>query len=323
MISQQCIDCGRKVGWIVLGVNLGLFILKISFAVVSGSRSLLTDGFQSLANLLITVVVMGSVKIASRGPDERFPYGYGKVEFLASGIVNTLLMVGAIVFIFASFGEMILVGPEKPPKLIAIVAAGISIAANQIAFRYGRCAGEKLGSSAIMANAMVNRADIATSVVVIAAVIGSNLGVSRLDHIAAIGICVLIIKVTLDGVKKAIGGLMDVSLRSEELHIRNLIEDVKGVKRVGEVKARLAGRKLWVDVNVFLPPKSLLRRGLETTRKIRDVLRRKMGNVSEVSIQLLPFDPRNDHSGSVSYYPRGRVVRKDAPLPDAFENVER
>ncbi|NIP54527.1 MAG: cation transporter, partial [Phycisphaerae bacterium] len=69
----------------------------------------------------------------------------------------------------------------------------------------------------------VSRADIGTSVAVIVAVVGSNLGLSMLDHIAAIVICILIIKVTLEGVKKAIKGLMDVSLRAEELHIRNLI----------------------------------------------------------------------------------------------------
>ncbi len=178
-------------------------------------------------------------------------------------------------------------------KLIAIVAAVISIIANYIAFRYGRCAGETLGSSAIMANAMVSRADVGTSLAVIVAVIGSNLGLSRLDHIVAIAICIMIIKVTLDGIKKAVRGLMDVSLHSEELHIRNLIEDVGGVGQVGAVKARLVGRTLWVDANVFLPPKQLLGGGLEVVGKITDVLHRKMGNISQVSVQLLPLDSDN------------------------------
>ena len=290
MIRQRCIDCGDKVQWVILGINVIMFMLKGSFAVISNSRSLLTDAFQSLANVIITIVVMVSLQIASKGAAERYPYGYGKVEFLASGIVNTLLMLAAIVFIFASFAEMMVVAPEAPPKFIAIAAAAISIVANYIAFRYGRCAGETLGSTAIMANAMVSRADVGTSVAVIVAVVGSNLGISRLDHIVAIAICIMIIKVTLDGIKKAVRGLMDVSLHSEELHIRNLIEDVGGVGQVGAVKARLVGRTLWVDANVFLPPKQLLGGGLEVVGKITDVLHRKMGNISQVSVQLLPLD---------------------------------
>lgn len=290
MIAQRCVNCGRKVEWVVLGINLGLFLLKGSFALISHSKSLLTDSFQSLANFIITIIVLGSVRMASKGADEKFPYGYGKVELLASGIVNVLLMVAAVVFVFVSFSEMIMVGPERPPKLVAIAAAGVSIIANYIAFGYGRCAGEKLGSTAILANAQVNRADVGTSVAVIVAVIGSNLGVSQIDHIAAIVICVLIIKVAVDGVKKAVKGLMDVSLRSEELHIRNLIEDIEGVRCVGDVKARLVGRGLWIDVDIFLPANWVLSRALETVRKVKNVLRRKMKDISDVSVQLLPFD---------------------------------
>ena len=289
MIANRCLNCGKKVEWIVLGINLGLFILKGSFALISHSKSLLTDSFQSLANFIITIVVLASLRMASRGADEKFPYGYGKVEFLASGVVNMLLMIAAIVFIFVSFSEMIMVGPEKPPRMIAIAAAGVSIIANYIAFGYGRCAGEKLASTAILANAQVNRADVGTSVAVIVAVVGSNLGFSQLDHIAAIVICVLIIKVTWDGAKKAIKGLMDVSLRSEELHIRNLIEDIEGIERVGDVRARLAGRSLLVDVDIFLPADWALRRGLETVRRVKNVLHRKMKDISDVSVQLLPF----------------------------------
>ena len=309
MIAQRCSDCGRKVLWIVLGINLGLFILKGSFALLSHSKSLLTDSFQSLANFIITIVVLTSLRMASKGADEKFPYGYGKLEFLASGIVNMLLMIAAIVFIFVSFTEIIMVEPEKPPKLVAILAAGISIIANYIAFGYGRCAGEKLASTAILANAEVSRADVGTSVAVIVAVVGSNLGFSRLDHIAAIVICLLIIKVTLDGVKKAIKGLMDASLRSEELHIRNLIEDIKGVQRVGDVKVRFAGRSLWVDVNIFVPADWVLNRGLETVQKIKSVLRKKMKDISDVSVQLLPFISADDH-GHITRYRSENIKRE-------------
>jgi cation diffusion facilitator family transporter len=301
MIAQRCINCSKKVQWIVLGINFGLFLLKGWFALISHSKSLLTDSFESLANFIITIVVLVSLKMASRSADEKFPYGYGKVEFLASGIVNMLLMIAVIVFIFISFSEMVMIGPEKPPGLIAIVAAAISIFVNYIAFGYGRCAGEKLGSSAILANAQVSRADIGTSVVVIIAVVGSNLGLSQFDHIAAIVICILIIKVTLDGVKKATKGLMDVSLRAEELHIRNLIEDIEGIERVGDVRARLAGRSLLVDVDIFLPSNWVLSKGLETVRNIKNVLCGKMKDISDVSVQLLALAATGDPTHKTSH----------------------
>jgi len=289
MISHRCINCGKKVEWVVLGINFGLFLLKGWFALISHSKSLLADSFESLANLVITVVVLACLRIASNDADEKFPYGYGKVEFLASGIVNMLLMIVAIVYAFVSCSEMIMVGPERPPGLIAIVAAVISIVINYIAFGYGRCAGEKLGSSAISANAQINLTDLVTSAAVIVAVVGSRLGIPRLDHITAIVICVFIIKVTLDGVKKAIRGLMDASLHAEEVHIRDLIENIEGIERVGAVRARLAGRNLFVDVDIFLPSDWILSKGLGTVSKIKNVLCKKIENISDVSVQLLPL----------------------------------
>jgi cation diffusion facilitator family transporter len=303
MIAQRCINCSKRVEWVVLGINLGLFLLKGWFALISHSKSLLTDSFESLANFIITIVVLVSLKMASRRADEKFPYGYGKVEFLASGIVNMVLMIAAIIFIFFSFHEMVMVGPEKPPGLIAIIAAGISIFVNYIAFGYGRCVGEKIGSSAILANAQINLADIATSVAVIVAVIGSNLGLSQLDHIAAIVICILIIKVTLDGAKKAVKGLMDASLHSEERHIRNLIEDIVGVGNIGEIRARLVGRSLLIDMDIFLPPESILSKGLETVGKIKNILHRKRKDISDISVQLLTLPVTDNPVHKTDYQP--------------------
>lgn len=297
MIAQRCLDCSKKVEWVVLGINLGLFLLKGWFALISHSRSLLTDSFESLANFIITIVVLVSLKMASRRADDKFPYGYGKVEFLASGIVNMLLMIAAIIYIFVSFGEMVMVGPEQPPGLIAIVAAVVSIFVNYIAFGYGRCVGEKLGSSVILANAQINLADIGTSVAVIIAVLGSNLGLSQLDHIAAIVICILIIKVTLDGVKKAIKGLMDASLHCEERHIRNLIEDVEDSGHIGDIRVRLAGRMLLIDMDFFVPADWILSKALETVGKIKNTLHRKRKDISEISIQLLPIVVSTDPVG--------------------------
>lgn len=287
MITHRCVNCSKKVEWVVLGINFGLFLLKGWFALISHSKSLLTDSFESLANFIITIVVLVSLKMASRRADERFPYGYGKVEFLASGIVNMVLMMAAVIFMFVSFHEMITVGSEKPPGLIAIVAAAISIIVNYIAFGYGRCVGEKTGSSAVLANAQINLADIGTSAAVIVAVVGCNLGFTQLDHIAAIVICILIIKVTLSGAKKAVKGLMDVSLRAEESHIRNLIEDIEEVEDVGSVRVRLAGRKLLVDVDILLPAGWTLGRGLEIVEKVKKLLRKKMKDISDISVQML------------------------------------
>ncbi len=290
MIPQRCLNCGKKVEWLVLGINLCLFLLKGWFALISHSKSLLVDSFESLANFVITIVVIVSLRMASNDADKKFPYGYGKVEFLASGVVNMLLMIAAIGYIVFSFSEMVMVGPEKPPGLIAIVAAVVSIVVNYIAFGYGRCVGEKLGSSAILANAQISLADIGTSVAVIVAVVGCNMGFAQLDHIAAVAICILIIKVTFDGIKSAVKGLMDVSLHDEQRHIRNIIKDMEDTNdrlHIGDIRVRLAGRNLLIDIDLLVPPDWVLSKALKKVDQIKKRIHKRMKDISSVSVQVI------------------------------------
>lgn len=288
MIEERCLICSKKVEWIVLGINLSLFLIKGIFTFISNSRSLFADTLESLANVVITIIVLFSLKIAEKGHDKKFPYGYGKMEFLASGIVNLLLLLGAVYFIFVALGEMALVGPEKTPKLIAVFAAVVSILGNWVAFAYGRCVGKKVGSAAISANAWASCADIATSVAVIVAVVGTNLGVVKLDHIISVIIALIIIKMTGEGIRKAIKGLMDSSSKSEEIRIRNLIKNIRGIKQIRSVRARQVGRKVWVDLEVAIPGNCPLQEGVKIIRCIKSVLQKKMENIAEVSVQLVP-----------------------------------
>ena len=288
MIEERCLICSKKVEWLVLGINSGLFLIKGIFTFISNSRSLFADTLESLTNVVITLIVLGSLKVAEKGYDKKFPYGYGKVEFLASGIVNLLLLLGAVYFIFVALKEMALVGPEKTPKLIAILAAVVSILGNWVAFAYGRCVGKKVGSASISANAWVSCADIATSVAVIVAVLGTNLGVVKLDHIISVMIALIIIKMTGEGIGKAIKGLMDSSSKSEEIRIRNLIKNIRGIKQIRSVRARQVGRKVWVDLEVAIPGSCPLQEGVKIIRCIKSVLHKKMENIAEVSVQLVP-----------------------------------
>ena len=293
MIEQKCIDCSKRAIWVILGLNLGLFLFKILFAHISHCMALFADSFESLENCIITLVVIVSLKIGSKKADARFPYGYGKVEFLVAGIMNMLLMATAIVYACISLFEIITVGPERPPGMIAVVAAVLSISVNYIAFWYGRCVGEKIASPSVLANAQMNFVDLVTSAGIIIVVIGSNLGLSLLDHIAAIIFCILIIKVTLRGLMKAVDGLMDANLPLEEQDIRKLVKDAENGDRIGDIRVRFVGRTYIVDMDVFVPSDQILDRGLEKVEKIKEILHKKRKDVSGVSVRLLANVPSN------------------------------
>ncbi len=272
----------------MLGLNAAIFLVKLSVAYLSGSRSLLADSFQSFANLLISGAVLASLKIAAWGPDERHPYGYGKMEFLASAVVSLLLLLGAKCFLVFTIWEMATASGETLPNLIAVGAATVSIIGNQIAYRYGRCAGERLRSAAILANAKVNQADVWTSWAVIVAVVGANLGWPSLDHIVSIAISLLVARMALFELKDSVKRLMDYSPGPETSRIKQLARNIEGLIEVRDIKTRLVGRNLWVDLEACVRGDRPIGEGLGISRKLKAVLIRNITEVAEVSVRLRP-----------------------------------
>lgn len=285
--NTKCRDCGHRVTWIVLGINIVLLIVKVNVALYSGSRALMADALQSLAALIVSGIVLASLKVASRDADEAYPYGYGKMEFITSGIVNFFLFLGALAFIGVAIKEMTAPGPEQIPELLAIGAGLVSMLGNHIAYKYGQCAGRQLGSSAILANAKVNLADFWSSTAVIVAVVGANLGWPSLDHIVALIIGLIIIRVSLMELEKAVILLMDFSPGTAK--IKKIASRVPGVREVQNIKTRLVGRKMWVDLEIGVLGSLEMEDALQITRKLKLSLAENLTTIEEVSVRLRPI----------------------------------
>lgn len=287
-LPERCVRCEKRVPWLILSITLGIFLIEGVFALISNCRSLMADAIESFATLVIALIVLYSLKVSKKENDEKHPYGYGKVEFLASGVIYSLLFMGIIVFIVSSVREMITSSFIEPPCLIAVFPVLIAIAGNYFLFKYCHCAGEKLQSPVILANASINKTDILTSVLVLVAVIGSNIGWSSLDHIIAVIISLLIIKTAVEGMIKSAKGLIDYSPKEAIIKIRDIINQVPGIKDVKDIKARLVGRKIWVDLDLGIPGDSVLGDGLKISEKLKYMLKEKMSNIVDVTIRLSP-----------------------------------
>jgi cation diffusion facilitator family transporter len=285
-MNDRCRRCGDRLAWFVLEINLALFLADLGFAWVSHSRALVGGALQSCANMIASVLVIIGLQFSDKERDPEHPYGYGKVEFLICAAINLLLLCGALFFIFETIWEMATVGPERPPTLLALLPAIVSILANEFMFRYGRCAGEHLRSPALLANAWASRADVVTSCAIMVAVIAANLGWHHADHLIGIFIGVWITRISLTGLELATRGLMDYSPEVETTRIRELVNGVPGVGQIKDVKARWVGRKIWVDLEIGLAPAMLLGEGRKMARRLKEVLLADMVQVGDVTVRL-------------------------------------
>src|SRR5687767_13235443 len=89
----------------VLFLNLTVALAKIVYGQLSGSISILSDGFHSLTDGASNVVALVGLRLAKKPPDANHPYGHRKFETLAAGAIALFLLLVAVEVARAAFGR--------------------------------------------------------------------------------------------------------------------------------------------------------------------------------------------------------------------------
>ncbi len=283
----DCVKCGKKAAWVTVWANVAGMILKGVVGYYGGSKALIADSFHSGADAVIGLVTVGALKVSGEGPDKEHPYGHGKVEFIAAAVVTAALAV-AVVFLFIEAIGALHAGLVVKPHVTTLVAVAIAIVTSEMLFRFNLCAGKNLSSPVLIANAWHNRYDVYTSLVVAVGILGSIFGLHYLDPLAAIGVGLVIIKVSYEILSEAYSGLMDTALpKKDRDNILRLAKQAGGDITVTYLKTRRAGQKIWIDMGVRLDPLLSVSEGYKIREEIREMLFLKMENVGEVQVEIL------------------------------------
>src|SRR5688500_11065645 len=169
----------------ILFLNLAVALAKIVFGQLSGSISILSDGFHSLTDGASNVVALVGLRLAKKPPDANHPYGHRKFETLAAGIIALLLLLVVVEVARAAFGRFRSGGaPSVTAASFGIMLATLAI--NVAVVRAERRAALRLSSELLFADARHTQSDVLTSLAVITALIGSASGFPILDPLAAL-----------------------------------------------------------------------------------------------------------------------------------------
>ena len=83
----------RSVLLLILFLNLAVALAKVAYGQISGSISILSDGFHSLTDGTSNVVALVALRLAKKPPDANHPYGHRKFETLAAGAIALFLLL--------------------------------------------------------------------------------------------------------------------------------------------------------------------------------------------------------------------------------------
>ena len=151
----------RSFIWLSLTAMLQLVIVFFT-----GSVALLADTIHNIGDAATAVPLWIAFKFARRKPNNRFTYGYGRVEDLAGVAVVLVILFSAIVAGYQSIERLI--HPQKISYLWAVIAASIiGFIGNEAVAIFRIRVGREIGSAALVADGYHARVDVLTSLAVL------------------------------------------------------------------------------------------------------------------------------------------------------------
>ena len=281
---------GMRAALMAMGVSGVLGAVKVIAGVAGHSYALIADGVESLLDIVSSIAVWGSLKVAAADPNHRFPYGYGKAEPLAGLVIAAGLVVVAGVLSVQSIHEIR--KPHQAPEAFTLIVLIVVVAVKELLFRWLVRTGREIESRAMESDAWHHRSDALTS---IAAFIGISIalwggeGYEAADDWAALAACALI---AFNGVRlfrNALREILDAAPPAEDLaRIRDIAASVPGVTGIDDCRARKSGLGWLVDIHVEVDGEMPVREGHRIAHEVKDALLTSEAGVLDALVHIEP-----------------------------------
>jgi cation diffusion facilitator family transporter len=275
-------------------VNIFLIGLKFSTGIIGNSHALIADAVHSISDLFTDIVVLFGIKSGRKPPDDRYPFGHGRVETIAAAIVGLVLIFTAVYLGVRSAMDIYL-QKEYHPTMLALFGALISIVLKETLYRYTVRAGRRIKSQLILANAWHHRSDALSSVAVLLGV-----GCARikpewhiLDAFAALLVSFFIIKVGLEILGNSLHELSDAAPGPEVLHeINQCSLGVDGVIDSHDLKVRTSGGRYQIEIHIIVDALLTVAQGHRVAKAVEKCL---LDTVEDLDKVIVHVDPSEDN----------------------------
>jgi len=236
-------------------LNFILAGLKLLAGIFGHSSAMVSYAVNTLSDALSTLLVIAGIRLAAKKPDRSHQYGHERFECVAAILLSAVLAVTGALIGIAGVREMIAHSPYDfvTPGVMALIAAVVGIGFKEAMYWRTRRWAKKLNSSALMADAWHNRSDSLSSIGSFAGILGARLGFPILDPLAAVIICLFILKAAVDVFLDAIGKMTDRAADLETVtEIETLVQAQPGVQSLDLLQTRVFGDRIYVDIEISL-----------------------------------------------------------------------
>lgn len=280
----------RKAALLSVLVGIVMFALKGGTFLLTNSTAILSDALESVVHVIATCIAFYSIILASRPPDRRHPYGYGKAEYFSAGLEGALIVLAAVVICYEAIHDMI-DGNRLRELDLGVIAMSVAGAVNLVLGLYLIRVGRRTNSLALVADGRHVLTDSYTSIGVLAGLILVKLtGIALLDSLVAIGVALNIIITGYRLVAESVRGLMNAADPELLERTMNVLERARTPDMIAihRLRAWGAGERRFIDFRMVLPCSTDLHAVCTVREHVQEAISHELGEQTEVMIH---FDP--------------------------------
>ncbi len=223
---------GEMQAYVSMGFSAVLSVVKALLGTLSGSVSLLADAVNNLADVGSSLIIALSFRVSRKPRDREHPFGHGRAETVAT-LVLAIFLVG-VAFEVARSGFRRLLHPvavDAPWWLTAAVLVTVLLKGWLAVFSLALARHTR--SKTLEADAWNHLADIASTALVVVALVGARTGAVRLDGYAALGVSLFIGYTGYRYIREAVDTLIGEAPSAEDLErLRAVAASMPGVRGV-------------------------------------------------------------------------------------------
>ena len=201
-----------------IAANVLLAAFKAVVGAISGSIAIVLDAVNNISDAASSLITIIGTKLASREPDKKHPFGYGRVEYLSAMIISVIVLYAGITSLVESVKKII--EPETPDySAVTLIIVAAAVLVKIFLGRYVKKTGERVNSDSLINSGKDAVLDsVISASTLVAAVIFLLTGLSLEAWLGAV-ISVIIIKSGIEMLRETLSEILgeraDISLAKE------------------------------------------------------------------------------------------------------------
>ena len=268
-----------------LSVIAAIFLtgFKLIVGLTTGSLGILSEALHSGLDLIAAVITWFAVKISDSPADKDHQYGHGKIENLSALIETILLLITCLWIVYEAVHRLTSGNAKIEVTIWSYIVIISSIIIDITRSRALSRVAKKHNSQALEADALHFSTDIWSSAVVLLGLICANFGYYLADSVAALGVAIIVVYVSVKLGRRAVDALLDRAPLSLHNQIVNLLSKMQEIRSFHDLRLRTSGADHFVDVTIHVDPDLSITQAHEVSHKVEELIRSK---ISRCTVQV-------------------------------------